>query len=125
MNFRKVHEDERGEIHVIEGVLPGDREITLLTTKPGYARGGCVHDCNPEFFTVLSGQVRYNIQEEEEQIVGVGEMIKIPAGKPHYFEALVETVAIEWGPTVEEKKEYDSVFRQLVEEINRRTSNGL
>ena len=120
MEFKKVHEDERGQIYAIGGMLTGDREIALLVTKRGYARGGCIHRRNPEFFIVLSGQVSYHIAHENEQIVGVGEAIEIPPGMPHYFETLMDTVAMEWGTTASEREEYDTKLRRLVEEINRR-----
>ena len=120
MESRRVHKDERGEIYVIEGVLPGDREITLLTTKRGHARGGCIHRHNDEFFMVFSGKVSYKIGNENNRTVEAGKVIKILAGRPHYFKALIDTVAVEWGATVQEKKEYDPPFRQLVDEINRK-----
>lgn len=118
-----MHEDERGEIYVIEGVLPGSREITLLTTKQGYARGGCIHRYNDELFMVFSGKVSYKISNEINRTVEAGEIIEIPAGRPHYFKALIDTVAVEWGATIQEKKEYDPPFRRLVDEINRKADS--
>lgn len=117
-----MHEDERGEIYVIEGVLAGDREITLLTTKREYARGGCVHRYNDELFMVFSGRVSYKIGNEDNRIIEAGQIIKILAGRPHYFKALIDTVAVEWGATIQEKKEYDPPSRRLVDEINRKAN---
>lgn len=123
MEFRRVHKDKRGEIYVIEDVLPGDREITLLTTKRGYARGGCVHRYNDELFMLFSGRVSYKIGNEDDRIVEAGEIIEILAGSPHYFKALIDTVAVEWGATIHEKKEYDPPFRRIVDEINRKANS--
>lgn len=118
LNFERVHEDERGEIYVITGALPEGREITLFTTKAGYARGGCVHRENWERATVIDGGVKYHIEGMSPKAFWGGDLITIPAGEAHYFISLTDSVVIEWGATVEEKKEYDPGWRKEVERIN-------
>ena len=118
-----MHKDERGEIYVIEGLLSGDREVTIFTTKPDHARGGCVHRVNDEFFLVLSGRVSYKLGNEDNKILEAGTIIEIPAGNPHYFKALTDSIVIEWGATVQEKKEYYPPLRRLVDEINRKANS--
>jgi quercetin dioxygenase-like cupin family protein len=118
LKFEKIHMDERGEIYVITGALPEGREITLFTTKKGYARGGCVHRENRERVTMINGGVRYHIEHLSPKEYWEGDLFTIPAGVAHYFISLTDSVVIEWGATIEEKKEYNPEWRKIVEKIN-------
>ena len=52
LKLSKLHEDKRGEIYLITGDLKEHEEITLFTTRKGYARGGCIHNINDEYCTI-------------------------------------------------------------------------
>ena len=59
MKFEKIHEDMRGEIAVVLDLLPDGRELTLFTTRKGYARGGCIHRKSGESCVVIKGEIKY------------------------------------------------------------------
>lgn len=119
MRLEKIHEDKRGEIYLVTGLLPEDRELTLFTTHKGYARGGCVHRESAEDAVVIAGSVQYYVEGRDPETLSRGNAIHIPPGTPHYFVALTpETIVIEWGPKPWEKKEKDPLWRSLVDNIN-------
>jgi len=119
MRLEKIHEDKRGEIHLITGLLPEDRELTLFTTKKGYARGGCVHKESAEDAVVIAGSVQYYVEGERARTLSRGDAIHIPPGTPHFFLALMpETIVMEWGPKPWEKKEHHPLWRSHVNKIN-------
>ena len=98
MKLEKIHEDKRGEIYLVTEALPEDRELTLFTTKKGYARGGCVHQESGEDAVVISGTVKYFVEGREAETLSRGDSIHIPHNTPHYFVALTpETTVLEWG----------------------------
>ncbi|MBT7567514.1 aminotransferase class V-fold PLP-dependent enzyme [archaeon] len=118
IKLEKIHEDKRGSIHLVEDLLPSDKEFTFLEINKGYARGGCLHS-NDEHLVVVKGKIRF-ICGEEETIVGMGESARIPANRAHAFIALEDSVVSEWGITSEEKNHdaKDPQLRALVDEIN-------
>jgi perosamine synthetase len=120
IKFEKIHEDARGSIHLVEDLLPNNKEFTFLEIKKGYARGGCLHS-NDEYLVVVKGKIRF-ICGDDETIVEMGESAKIPSFKPHAFIALEDSVVSEWGITVEEKNQdtKDEKLRAYVEDINER-----
>ena len=95
--------------------LSGGKYVALFEKELSAYLGGAV--------MLFSGRVSYKIGNEDDRIVEAGEIIEILAGSPHYFKALIDTVAVEWGATIQEKKEYDPPFRQIVDEINRKANS--
>jgi len=119
MKLEKIHEDKRGEIHLVTGLLPEDRELTVFTTMYGYARGGCVHKESDEDAVVIAGSIKYFVEGRAPATLSRGDTIHIPPDTPHYFIALTpETIMIEWGPRPWEKKEKHPLWRSYVDIIN-------
>ncbi|MEM3091033.1 MAG: cupin domain-containing protein [Candidatus Pacearchaeota archaeon] len=118
--IEKIHEDRRGAIYLVRGLLEGDKEFTFLEINTGYARGGCLHS-QDEYFTVIKGKIKY-IYGNGEEIVHQGESRKIPAGEPHAFIGLEYSIVSEWGVDSEDKKtdKKDSKLRELVDRINKK-----
>jgi mannose-6-phosphate isomerase-like protein (cupin superfamily) len=112
-----IHQDNRGRILSLISDNFFYPEVTIFETNAGFARGGCVHNINDEYCTVISGQVEYVIGDEL-HILSDGMSIKIPKGTPHYFISWGYSVVLEWGATVEEKGEKHKEFRQIVDRIN-------
>ena len=121
--FKKIHTDKRGEIYATDDILKDGREINIMTLKAGYARGGCIHRKNAEYFAVLEGEVHLVIwMPGSENVVGSyrptpGHIIKIMPNHPHYFEAISDAVVSEWGVGREETGR-DLAMRKIVEKIN-------
>lgn len=51
-----------------------------------------VHDSEHEVFTVLSGRVRFRL-DEDELLANPGDVIMIPPGMPHTFQGIEDAVA--------------------------------
>jgi len=124
----KVADDKRGAIHLVENLLADNKEFTFLEIKKGFARGGCYHDV-PENWIVLRGSVRvgtFDTKNDWEHIGGyysnVGKKegdsgIFLP-GVAHFFEALEDSIIIEYGVTSAEKKD-DKKFEPLRTMVNK------
>jgi len=130
MRLRNVHNDKRGEIHVIEEFLKYNKEITLIHTNKGFARGGCNHELNDEYHIVVEGQMKYILGNNsphpahpegvETYLLSKGHILRIPRNTPHYCVALEDSITIEFGTTPEEQGTKYAKFRKIVEEINER-----
>jgi mannose-6-phosphate isomerase-like protein (cupin superfamily) len=118
MELKKIHEDKRGFIYLVEDLLKDNKEFSFLEIKKNLARGGCVHP-NKEFFVVIKGKIKY-INDENEKIFNEGESGLIPAGEPHAFVALEDSIVSEWGITTAEKIKdiKDIKLRGVVDKIN-------
>lgn len=118
MKLEKIHEDQRGYIYLVKNLLENNKEFTFLEVKKGFARGGCLHS-RDEFFVVVKGKIRY-IHGEQEEIVSHGESRKIPAGEPHAFIGIEDSIVSEWGITSDEKAldKKDSRLREQIDKIN-------
>lgn len=119
LNLKEIHKDNRGEIHILEGDLKENKEITIFLTKSGFARGGCIHKINDELNVVLEGEIRYFVGEKE-IIMKRGDSVVIPRETPHYFISLTDSLVIEWGCLPEEKIEKYEPFRNIVNSINKK-----
>jgi len=124
MDFKHIHEDNRGGIKALVGaeLLPAE-EVTFFTTNAGFARGGCVHRDSSEHICVLKGHIHFVIKGTEETAgipLRIGESYTIPPNTPHYFYSVTDSVVIEWGPKISEKGERDEEFRSIVDAMNKR-----
>jgi len=128
MKVDKIHSDSRGDIFLLFGdTLKEHEEITIFTTKKGYARGGCIHNNNDEYCSVLEGEITYYVGKKTVIYMKMkkGDTIKIPKGTPHYFVATKDCIVMEWGATPKEKLEKHKEFRKMVDDINgRREKEG-
>lgn len=120
LKFKKVHEDERGEIDIIvdDEDWKDLKEITILTTKEGFARGGSIHNLNEETCLVVDGEIEYHMRGFTERL-RAGDRTLVPVGIPHYFISLTNSTVIEYGATPEEKKEKDPEIGRIVDQINK------
>ena len=118
MELKKIHEDNRGYIYLVKDLLEDNKEFTLLQTKKGFARGGCLHSKN-ENLVVIKGKIKF-IWGEEEKIMNAGESFVIPAYKPHAWVAMEDSITSEWGITSKEKEadKKDPKLRKIIDELN-------
>ncbi len=117
--FVRIHKDKRGEINCFYNK---GTEYTILTTKKGFARGGCIHKLNNEYFTILKGSVEYHIiNPMGRQFISIlcqGTAGVVPRNYPHYLIALEDAITLEWGALPKEKKEKHKPTRRIVDKIN-------
>jgi hypothetical protein len=116
MKLEKIHEDIRGSINILTGFSIYS-EAAIFFTHQGFARGGCIHNLNDEFITVLEGEIEY-VLGPVTVILKSGEHGIVPKGTPHYFKSLTDSIVIEWGATPKEKLQKHSDFRKIVDKIN-------
>jgi len=116
MLLEKIHSDKRGSISIMTG-LQSYPEVTVFKTKAGHARGGCIHRLSKEFVCVIEGIISYTTPDNV-VVLKAGESYAIEKETPHYFKSVTDSVVLEWGATVEEKKEKDPIFRVIVDNIN-------
>lgn len=118
IKLKKISDDKRGSIFLVENLFDKDTEFTFMEIKKGFARGGCFHT-KDEFFCVIKGKVKLILGKKEKILIS-GESGVIPANTPHAFIALEESVVSEWGITTEEKEKNikDQNLRKLVDDIN-------
>jgi len=126
MNTKSIYIDGRGEIICF---YLNKTEYTLLITKKGFARGGCIHNVM-EYGVVLEGAVEYHIKPLEKGmrmgtwILEKGDRIRVPVEHPHYFIALEDAIFLEWGAPPDQKERKDPKLRAVVDEINRRKAKN-
>ena len=121
MKLTKIHSDSRGEINILEG-LSKYPEVTIFKTKKDHARGGCIHNVSDEYNVVIEGIIEYIFDfgsHKEVKKLFPGDTIFIPKGTPHYFISLMDSIVLEWGATLEEKKEKHLKTRAVVDKINK------
>ncbi|MCH7850060.1 MAG: hypothetical protein IH845_00250 [Nanoarchaeota archaeon] len=118
MDLKKIFEDERGYIYLVEDLFESGREFTFLEIKNGFARGGCLHS-KDEQMVVLKGKITFICGDIEETLVK-GDSRKIPAEEPHAFIGLEDSIVSEWGITSEDKKmdRKNPELRARVDKIN-------
>jgi len=120
MKLTQIHNDKRGKILLLTEDLKEHEEITIMTCKKGFARGGCIHKDNDEYCTLLEGTATYYVNKIHVPYIKMtkGSTIKIPKNSPHYFVATSDCIMLEWGATPVEKQEKHKEFRKRVDEIN-------
>ena len=57
VEFKKVHEDKRGAIYSLTGLLENDKEFAFLEVRKNCARGGCFHS-KDECLSVIKGRIK-------------------------------------------------------------------
>ena len=125
MDFKKIHEDKRGFLYVVENLLEGSKEFSFMEIKEGFARGGCYH-INDEYFVVVKGKVKFRYgklkEKLKDKVLISGESGIIPKKISHSFEALEDSIVCEWGITTKEKEMdiKDEKHRDIVNKINQR-----
>lgn len=94
-----VFSDARGTINriTLDGV-----KVNLLSTKKGFMRSGDLHR-NVQFDFIFSGKIELWQRKDGKDVKtvhGPNSFISIPAGVPHLFKFLEDTVMAEWwdGP---------------------------
>jgi len=121
LKVKEIYSDERGKILILEGdELKEHEEVTILITKKGFARGGCIHERSDEFSTVLEGEVDYYMEYKPFPWAKLkkGDIISVPKGTPHYFLAKTDCIVMEWGPAPDDNDKKDKKMRAKVEKIN-------
>ena len=123
MELKLIHEDKRGYIYLVENLLEDNKEFTFMEIKKGFARGGCVHS-NKEYFAVIKGKVKLILGDKEKNL-NAGSSGFLPAGTPHAFIGIEDSIVSEWGITSEEKKldKKDTVLRKIVDDTNNSNQN--
>jgi mannose-6-phosphate isomerase-like protein (cupin superfamily) len=127
LELKKVHEDDRGEIYAIP--LGEDKELTILVTNRGYARGGCIHPDSNERCVVVKGRIQYfkgdtNTTLTDNSFLQPNSLF-IPKGTPHFYISETDSILLEWGATVKEKDMKHLPFRNIVIDINKAVKNNL
>ena len=118
MEITKVHEDERRSIHVVEKLLPDNKEFTFIHLKKGKAIGGCIHSTD-EYYTIIHGKVKILLNDfSSYNEIGAGGMFK--KNEPHAMVAIEDSIIIEWGvdKSKPENNRKDSKMRAEVDRIN-------
>ncbi|MEK7084765.1 MAG: cupin domain-containing protein [Patescibacteria group bacterium] len=108
-----IKKDPRGDMCFVEG---NSYHCNVVETKKGMKRGGHSHPCD-QYTVIIQGKMRVMFRQngvDDIMIKEPGEVIHIPAGIPHLFEALEDSVFIEWMFSPYEAKEYPP-YRKLVE----------
>ncbi|MFA4941888.1 MAG: hypothetical protein WC582_04870 [Patescibacteria group bacterium] len=109
-----VHKDIRGEIRRNDFC---GAKFNVLSTKAGYFRSGDFHP-NIQYDVILKGKFRLTMRKGNKDIVsikGENEFIEIPPNTPHLFEAITDTVMLEWWSGPFEVGYYEP-YRKFVEE---------
>ncbi len=120
IDVRLKHKDVRGEI--TEVWLGDVYRGALFSTNRGYARGGESNDDGKQLLMVSGKGFWLLIEDGEEKIVlqNRGDNLPIPAGIPHVFLALEDSVFLrlfDSGPYA--KAIYHPLLRTYVEDINK------
>ena len=123
MKIEKVHSDSRGSIYSITGEPIKLEEYSLLETKANIMRGGCLHKKHSETIVVLEGEISYfyrlpNEVEINEISMRAGDSYTIPPNSPHYMLSLTDSIVMEFGADIDEKKVKHDEFRKVVMEHN-------
>jgi len=113
MNLTLVHSDKRGKIYVLE--LSEGKELKVLKTNKGYARGACQHT-EEEQCLVIDGIIDSDIAGKKDFYMA-GQTFKIPANAPHYIKSITNSIIMEWGASLKGTTK-DSEMLKIVEEIN-------
>lgn len=90
-----VFNDDRGMLCQL--VHEGYKQVNVVRSVAGAARGGHYHALNNEAFYILKGKVTVvavSESEKEEYTFASGDMFEIARGVVHYFDFLEETFLV-------------------------------
>ena len=123
MELTEIHKDKRGSIYSLTGSPISLPEYSLMETKAGLCRGGCIHRKHSEHLVVLEGEIVYYYRlpgkkKLSEKKMSIGDSITIPPSTPHYVYSITNSVIMEFGVDIDEKKEKYAEFRKIVETVN-------
>lgn len=116
LEFEKEVEDVRGKIIFF---TYGDKRISIVEIKKGYARGGHYHKFNSEH-TVISGKIEYRETDvrtgkENMQIFSSPSVIQVSPYMAHLLIALEDTLFVETFDNRYEAITF-SQYRNIVED---------
>jgi hypothetical protein len=125
LKLKKVHTDDRGFIYTLKSPMLTCEEITILLTKAGYARGGCIHRLHDETCVVIEGTITYFSLSPEYKdfsftIMHAGSSRVTSKGSPHYFVSDTDSVVMEFGANSDEKDNKYYYFKEIVDDLNGR-----
>jgi quercetin dioxygenase-like cupin family protein len=108
-------EDERG---VIQDLITRRIDaITEITTKAGAVRGNHVHARTTQWVYVVSGKMLFVSRQDSgvdnSEIRGSGALIMEPAGVPHAWRAIEDTVVLVLTRGPRSGQEYESDTQRL------------
>lgn len=112
--MKPFFEDSRGKIFILN---IDKKEYLLLETNKGFKRGGDYHQSS-QHDIVLKGKINfyYRIDNEEKKLeMREGQCIAFLENIPHYLESLTDSLVLEWLEN-DFEKQYDKVYRKIVEE---------
>ena len=111
--MKNYFKDARGEIRRFK--INGTK-FNLIYTKAGMLRSGDYHN-SKQYDLILKGKFRITMLKKGKNVVmqkGANSLVEIPAKTPHLFEALKDSVMIEWWGGPFEAKYY-APYRKFVE----------
>ena len=96
--------EERGEFVQIS-YQEEIRHLALFEIRKGFSRGGHYHAKKEEIFYIVSGKIKARLwdldtQEREDCVFEEGNRIRIQPRCGHLFNALKDTVVVEYSPQV-------------------------
>jgi len=107
--------DVRGEMYQM---LHSGTECIVYEIKKGQARGGDSH-VSIQYDTIIKGVIDYRrMQDEKTEIkkhLVAPQFIVSPAGKPHIFIALEDSLILEWTGLGKFQKELYAPYREIIE----------
>jgi len=86
------------------------RHLALFEIRKGFSRGGHYHAKKEEIFYIVSGKIKARLwdldtQEKEEGVFEKGDRVRIQPRCGHLFDALKDTVVVEYSPHVYEPED--------------------
>jgi len=101
--------EERGEFVQIS-YQEEIRHLALFEIRKGFSRGGHYHAKKEEIFYIVSGKIKARLwdldtQEKEEGVFKKGDRVRIQPRCGHLFDALKDTVVVEYSPHVYEPED--------------------
>ncbi len=116
--FKKVHEDFRGTLYIIEFK---NKKILLITSNKGAPRGGHYHN-NDQSHLIISGKFLVKTKDmkthkTKRMKASPGDLIKIKAGVAHLLTALEDGIFLEIKGDEEETTTDYRPWRKIVEDF--------